>query len=194
MLLLASSSPRRADILASLGIPFRVVASALLEEIRPGETAEAAVVRLAAEKAEEVAGRHPEDAVLAADTVVFLDDEILGKPLDADDARRMLRRLSGKTHRVATGVCLLSPRGREAGRAVSEVTVAPLSDAEIEWYVHTGEGMGKAGAYAVQGLAARFIEEVRGSYSNVVGLPARTVYRMLRRLGLDALALPEVRA
>ncbi len=194
MILLASASPRRAEILASLGIPFRVVASSVPEEIRPGESAEAAVMRLAAEKAEAIAALHPGAPVLGADTVVVLGAEILGKPRDAEDARRMLTRLSGKVHRVATGVCVMAPRGREERCEVSEVAVAPLTDKEIDWYVRTGEGMGKAGGYAVQGLAARFIEEVRGSYTNVVGLPARTVYRMLCGLGLGELALPGIGA
>jgi septum formation protein len=191
VILLASSSPRRAEILTSLGIAFRVAPSTVEEIIRDEETAPEAVERLAEEKAREVASRHPGMPVLGADTVVFLDSEVLGKPRDDDDARRMLERLSGRTHRVATGVCLIAGDRCDARREISEVTFAPLSREEIEWYVSSGEPRGKAGAYAVQGLAARFVEDVRGSYSNVVGLPARTVYLMLRDMGLESLALPE---
>jgi septum formation protein len=182
LLILASSSPRRSEILTSLGIPFRVVPSAIGEEIRPGESAPAAASRLAAEKAEEVARRRPSDWVLAADTLVFFDDgKILGKPGDDGDAARMLRELSGREHRVVTAVRLR--RGQDPGREhaeVSAVRIAPLSDEEIAWYVSTGEPRDKAGAYAVQGRGARFIESIAGSYTNVMGLPARGVYALLR--------------
>lgn len=192
MILLASTSPRRAEILASLQIPFRVVASGVAEQIREGEPAVEAVLRLASEKAADVASHHPSAPVLGADTVVFLGSDVLGKPSDDEEAGRMLRLLSGRVHRVATGVCLLAGGRRQEHCEVSEVRFAPLSEEEVGWYVASGEARGKAGAYAVQGLAARFVEEVRGSYSNVVGLPARAVYLLLRQAGLDALALPDL--
>lgn len=181
-LILASSSPRRAEILASLGIPFKVVPSSVEEELHAGERPEAAVSRLAAEKAAEVAGRYPEDWVLAADTLVFFaDGAILGKPRDDGDAARMLRRLAGREHFVVTAVRLR--RGPDSGSEaveVSRVRMAAMSEEEITWYVATGEPRDKAGAYAVQGKGARFIESIAGSYSNVMGLPARAVYRLLR--------------
>ncbi|MFN2385826.1 MAG: nucleoside triphosphate pyrophosphatase [Thermoanaerobaculia bacterium] len=190
MLILASSSPRRSEILTSLGIPFRVVPSVIEEEIRPGESARAAASRLAAEKAEEVAFREPFDWVLAADTLVFFDDgKILGKPTDDEDAERMLRALSGREHRVVTAVRLR--RGTDPGREhaeVSSVRIAPLTEEEISWYVATREPRDKAGAYAVQGRGARFIESIAGSYSNVMGLPARGVYALLRDARDPALA------
>jgi septum formation protein len=181
-LILASSSPRRSEILTSLGIPFRAVPSSVDEALRPGESAEAAAARLAGEKAAEVSARHPSDWVLAADTLVFFaDGRILGKPRDDAEAAQMLRQLSGREHQVVTAVRLR--RGTDAGQedvAVSGVRIAALAEEEIAWYVATGEPRDKAGAYAVQGLGARFIESISGSYTNVMGLPARTVYRLLR--------------
>jgi septum formation protein len=189
-LILASSSPRRAEILTHLCIPFVVDAPRVEEEILPGETAERAAARLADQKAAEVALRHPASWVLAADTLVVLDGAILGKPRDEQDARRMLRLLSGRRHRVVTGVRLR--RGAERGWGLVEeslVTVAPLSEEELTWYVATGEPRDKAGAYAVQGLGARFIEAVEGSFTNVMGLPARGVYRLMRDARVSALGL-----
>jgi septum formation protein len=188
-LILASGSPRRSEILTGLGIPFEVDPPSVEETLRPGETGEEAAARLAAEKAGEVSGRRPDRWVLAADTLVLLDGEILGKPSDAHDAAQMLRRLSGREHRVVTAVRLVR-EGRPAGEAVevSGVRIAALSEPEVLWYVSTGEPMDKAGAYAVQGLGARFIEAVNGSYTNVMGLPARGVYRLLREAPDPALA------
>jgi len=182
LLILASSSPRRSEILSSLGIPFRVVPSSAGEELWEGEKAEAAVSRLASEKAAEVAGRYPEDWVLAADTLVFLGDgPVLGKPRDDGDAARMLRRLAGREHFVVTAVRLRRGPGYGSEAVeVSRVRMAAMSEEEIAWYVATGEPRDKAGAYAVQGKGARFIESIAGSYSNVMGLPARAVYRLLR--------------
>lgn len=191
LLVLASSSPRRAEILRALGIPFVVDPSRIAEEVAPGEAAEEAARRLAGEKAAEVAPRHPGAWVLAADTIVIVDGEILGKPLDDRDAARMLRLLSGRRHRVVTGV-RLRPGGDE-GRGLleeSHVWIAPLDDEEIAWYVATAEPRDKAGAYAVQGLGARFIERVEGSFTNVMGLPARGVYRLMRDAGDRSLTLP----
>jgi septum formation protein len=189
LLILGSSSPRRAEILGSLGIPFVADPAQVAEEVLPGETGPRAASRLAAEKAALVARRRPECWVLAADTLVLLDGRILGKPRDDADARRMLRWLSGRRHRVVTAVRLR--RGQDPGHEIvvtSGVRIAPLSAGEIRWYVATGEPRDKAGAYAVQGLGSRFIESVSGSYSNVMGLPARAVYLLLRDSGDPRLA------
>ena len=180
-LVLASSSPRRAEILTSLGIPYVVDPADVNEEIRPGESGEAASSRLASEKAASIVKRHPHSWVLAADTLVLLGGDILGKPRDDSEAAEMLRRLSGREHRVVTAVRLR--KGTDAGRetvALSGVRISALSPDEIRWYVETGEPRDKAGAYAVQGLGARFIESVHGSYTNVMGLPARGVYSLLK--------------
>ena len=179
-----------------MGIPFFVDASDVSEEVRPGESAGVAASRLAADKAAHVAARHPDSWVLAADTLVLLGEEILGKPRDDAEAGRMLAALAGREHRVVTAARLR--RGADAGRErveISRVRIAPLSPEEIRWYVATGEPRDKAGAYAVQGLGSRFIESVSGSYTNVMGLPARAVYLLLRERGdapLARLALPDV--
>jgi septum formation protein len=188
-LVLASSSPRRAEILTSLGIPFEIDPADIAEEIAPGESAEQAASRLAADKAACVAARSPDSWILAADTLVLLDGRILGKPRDDTQAAEMLKLLGGREHRVVTAVRLR--RGGSPAREivdVSGVRIAPLSDEEILWYVATGEPRDKAGAYAVQGLGSRFIESVEGSYTNVMGLPARAVYLLLKESGDPALA------
>lgn len=194
MLVLASSSPRRAQILTELGIPFVVDPAHIPEDLLPSENAEASAVRLAAAKAAAVAARRPDDCVLAADTLVELDGRVLEKPRDDADAAAMLRRLSGREHRVVTAVRLRQGEDGGAGSITwSTVRFAPLSDQEIAWYVATGEPRDKAGAYGVQGLGARFIESIAGSYTNVMGLPARDVYRLMTEAGttsLASLALP----
>jgi septum formation protein len=188
-LVLASASPRRAEILRSLGIPFRVRPAEIPEEPLPGETAEAVATRLAEAKAASVAAREPGAWVLGADTLVFLDGLILGKPRDPEDARSMLRRLAGREHRVVTALHLIRGDGPGVGRAeVSRVRFAPMDEEEIAWYAATGEPSDKAGAYGVQGLGARFIEEIQGSFTNVMGLPARAAYRLLRDARDPALA------
>jgi septum formation protein len=172
-----------------MGIRFIVDPADVPEEIRPGESARDAVSRLAADKAAHVAARHPDSWVLAADTLVLVDEAILGKPWDDADARRMLGLLAGREHRVVTAVRV--QRGPDAGRdriETSQVRIAPLSPEEILWYVATGEPRDKAGAYAVQGLGSRFIESVSGSYTNVMGLPARSVYLLLKESGDASLA------
>lgn len=188
-LILASASPRRAEILRSLGLPFVAVSTDVSEEPLAGETAETTARRLAAEKAARAAARSPESWVLAADTLVFLDGLVLGKPRDARDAARMLRLLAGREHRVVTALHLrIGPSPGSGIAEVSRVRFADMDDAEIEWYVATGEPADKAGAYGVQGLGARFIEEIHGSFTNVMGLPARAVYRLLRGVRDPALA------
>lgn len=184
-LILASASPRRADLLAAAGIAFTVRAAAVDETPRPGESPGEYVVRLALEKARAVR-LEPGEVVLGADTTVVHADRILGKPATAAEARTMLAALSGRTHEVWTGVAVRAD-GREASAvAVSRVRFAPLSAEEIAWYVASGEPEGKAGAYAIQGLASRFVESVEGSCSNVVGLPVHLVYALLRRFPAES--------
>ena len=188
-LLLASSSPRRAEILGALGIPFDVAAADVDETILPGESGREAAIRLARAKAAAAASLRPDAWVLAADTLVLIDGMVLGKPRDDAEAAEMLGRLSGRDHVVVTGVSLLRSGGPEvATLEESRVRIAPLDQEEIRWYVATGEPRDKAGAYAVQGLGARFVEGVEGSFSNVMGLPARSVYRLLREARDPALA------
>lgn len=191
-LVLASGSPRRRELLEGLGLRFTVRASAIDETPLPGEEPGAYVLRLAREKAR-AAGR-PGELVLAADTTVIIHGEILGKPQDEADAARMLRLLSGHEHEVLTGVAVLDLEETGAGRLAAEVDrtvvrMAPLAAEEIAWYVATGEPRDKAGAYAIQGLGALFVEAVSGNYSNVVGLPVPTVYRLFQELGYDLKAL-----
>ena len=181
-LLLASSSPRRAEILRSVGWQFDTLATHIDETLTPGEGAEAAVERLALEKAEAAAIERPSALVLGADTMVVVGSEILGKPQDETDARRMLQLLSGGWHDVLTGVALVraasEPR-RVVAHERTQVRFGVISTAEIDWYVRSGEPADKAGAYAIQGRAALFIEEIRGEYWNIVGLPIRLVYKLV---------------
>ncbi len=184
VLILASGSPRRAHILRELGVAFRVEVSHEDESLRPGEDGATTVERLARAKALAVA-RQESLPVLGADTAVLCDDEILGKPTDEAEARAMLRRLSGRSHEVVTGVCLVDGRGAHSGVERSCVTLANLSDDEVAWYVATGEPLDKAGGYNIHGRAALFIETVEGSPSNVAGLPVRLVLQLAREAGLD---------
>jgi septum formation protein len=184
--LLASGSPRRRELLAQLGVEFEIVAPDVDETPLPGEAPVPYVGRLAIAKAAAVAVA-PETMVIAADTTVEIDGDILAKPIDVADATTMLRRLSARTHQVHTGVAL-----RRGERTVSEVvtahvTFAALTDAQIDWYVATGEPMDKAGAYAVQGTGGVFVERVDGSVSNVIGLPLHTVVRLAEQLGVTLL-------
>jgi septum formation protein len=183
-LILASASPRRVALLREAGYAFDVEPADVDESELAGEEARAYVVRVAALKARTIAATHPDDAVLAADTTVVVDGVMLAKPLDDRDAQRMLNVLSGRTHEVLTGV-VLARSGREWSEVVStRVRFRPLTAAEIEWYVASGEPRDKAGAYGVQGLASRFVESVQGSYSNVVGLPVAAARRLLEAAGL----------
>lgn len=178
-LVLASASPRRAELLRAAGFDFDVVPADVDERLRPGEAAEAYVARVAREKGAAIATRHPDRLVVAADTAVVVDGTILGKPLDAPDAARMLRLLAGRVHDVLTGVSAHCGERHEEGVEQSRVEFGTLSDAEIAWYVETGEPVDKAGAYAIQGQASRFCRVVDGPYDNVVGLPVGCVRRLL---------------
>jgi septum formation protein len=195
MLILASASPRRQELLRNAGISFAVQPADVDETPLAGEGARECAERLAREKALTVWKGRPQDVVLGADTIVVVGNEILGKPIDAEDAARMLRMISGREHDVITGVCLAGPTGK--GHSVvgdrsrtdenvaiasqtTRVTVSELSEEEIRDYVATGEPMDKAGGYAIQGMASRWIPRIEGDYSNVVGLPVAMVYRMLR--------------
>ena len=186
-IILASSSPRRRDLLTKLGIPFDVFPSSVEEEPLDGESPEDQVSRLALAKAEEISLRFPEAWVLGADTIVVIDHSVLGKPRDAADAKSMLAKLAGRTHEVYTGYALISSRDSEVQRrryVRSLVTIRKLGEAEIEGYVSTGEPMDKPGAYAVQGIGSGIVESISGSYTNVVGLPLCEVARDLQQLGI----------
>jgi septum formation protein len=213
MLILASASPRRQELLRNACISFVVQAADIEERIHEGESPRDCAERLAREKALAVARTRPADCVLGADTIVVVDGNILGKPHDAGDAARMLRMLSGRVHEVITGVCVLGAGARGQGSGASKnkahsgpalggideqlagsrrlvtasettlVTMSELSDDDIREYIATGEPMDKAGAYAIQGIASRWIPRIEGDYSNVVGLPVAMVYRMLLEQG-----------
>jgi septum formation protein len=199
-LILASSSPRRARILSDAGIPFDVVATEVDESGHPGEPVAAMALRLAEAKAraaiEQLAARPrpsqelsrtPQETIyfIGADTIVELDGDALGKPASAEAARAMLGRLSGRSHRVMTGVAVVRmPDGRvQCEVETTDVRLATLDPQEIDWYVATGEPLDKAGSYAIQGLGGRLIERVEGCYFNVVGLPISRVCRILKELG-----------
>ncbi|HYL75550.1 MAG TPA: Maf family protein [Bryobacteraceae bacterium] len=182
MLVLASNSPRRRQILTAAGIPFTVRAPQIEEQRRADESPNDYVRRLAEQKAFAVS-MAADEVVLAGDTVVVVDEHILEKPRDQADALRMLRLLSGRDHEVITGVCLRSASRTIVDTAATRVHFVELSDAEMDAYVASGEPMDKAGAYAIQGLASRFIDRVDGGYFNVVGLPIALVYRYLKELG-----------
>jgi septum formation protein len=204
MLVLASASPRRQELLRNAGIPFTTQPANVDETPFPGESARVCAERLAKEKALKISRHHPYAHVLGADTVVVLDEQILNKPVDVEDAVRMLRLLSGRVHQVITGVCLVSPvlgppssliaepqarasyavlraddRELLVASETTSVTMSDISESEIREYASTGEPMDKAGAYAIQGRASRWIPRIEGDYSNVVGLPVALVHRML---------------
>ena len=181
-LILASASPRRAELLTAAGIQFEVVHADADEQPLANEGPERLVTRLAKAKATLVLQRHAGRVVLAADTAVVVDQHLLGKPADRAAASSMLRLLSGRVHRVLTGVALASESIMRVELEETRVRFAALAEEEIAWYVSSGEPMDKAGAYAIQGLASRFVESIEGSYRNVVGLPVALVYRLLRGL------------
>jgi septum formation protein len=189
-LILASSSPRRQELLQQAGIPFQVHPAHIPEDQNPGEPPLNYALRLAREKATAVAQQFPERPVLGADTIVLVDQEVLGKPRDREDAARMLRLLSGRSHQVITAVCLVlanSGGGRretDTRSCTTQVSFRQLAEDEIQQYIAGGEPMDKAGAYAIQGGAARWTDGIDGEYSNVVGLPLSLVTEMLQANGL----------
>jgi nucleoside triphosphate pyrophosphatase len=184
-LVLASASPRRRELLAQAGFTFDVISADVPEVRKPGEDPIRFVTRLAREKAEAVLASHPvtpDTIVLGADTIVVVDEEVLGKPQDEADAARMLRLLSGQTHQVITGICLAKGRERQRAAEVTFVRFSTLSDEEIDAYVATGEPLDKAGAYAIQGRAGRWVPRIHGCYFNVVGLPLALVSSMIEAM------------
>ena len=193
--ILASQSPRRRDLLASIGLTFDVMPSDVPEVRQAGESPEEYVARLSRDKAAVIAAKHGDAWIIAADTTVLLGDELLEKPADDADARRMLATIAGKTHTVYSGVTLQNAAGgwRDTRVAETEVRMLPLDERDIAWYVSTGEPLDKAGAYAAQGLGGMFIDSIHGSYTNVVGLPLSLLFQMLRRAGIDPLKFDEGR-
>jgi septum formation protein len=189
---LASGSPRRAELLARLGLAPVVRPTDVDETPRPGERADALVARLAAAKAAASAalGDGSDEVVLAADTEVTLDGEVLGKPCDRDDAGRMLRQLAGRTHEVVTGIAVVRGPVSAVTRVSTDVTFRDLTDAEVAWYLATGEPDDKAGAYGLQGAGAVLVSRVDGSDTNVIGLPLAETVDLLREVGLDVLVPP----
>ncbi len=194
-LILASASPRRQELLRNAGIEFTVQPTNIPEVPRDRELPKTFAERLAREKALAIFSQHRDTFVLGADTIVIVDSEILGKPRDADDAARMLHKLSGRTHQVITGICILGQAKSAVGDQLpvhyfedvrtetTQVTMCALTTDDIRSYIATGEPMDKAGAYAIQGIASRWISRIEGDYFNVVGLPMSLVYRMLREHG-----------
>jgi len=184
-LILASSSPRRQELLREIGVPFQVHAANINEDQRPDEPPIEYALRLAWEKAEAVAAQYPQSYVLGADTIVVIDGEVLGKPTDHADAARMLRKLSGREHEVTTAVSLIASGTLAQTRAsTTKVYFREITEAEIQQYVAGGEPMDKAGAYAIQGGASRWTDRIEGEFSNVVGLPLSLVTEMLKITGL----------
>lgn len=181
-IVLASGSPRRAEIMNSVGWEFVKTVPDVDESVVDGEAPEDYVQRLAGEKALAVAASHPGGIILAADTTVVLEGEIIGKPVDLDDARRMIERLSGNWHEVLTGVAVTRNGDEKIGMQRTRVKFAEMTDDEIDFLVEKGEPLDKAGAYAVQAQAALFIEGIEGDYWNVVGLPISLVYRLVTEM------------
>jgi septum formation protein len=184
-IVLASSSPRRRELLTNLGLQFDVLPADIDETEHPGEDPAAYVHRLALEKAATIAQHHPQELVIAADTTVDLDGRILGKPDDADHVRTMLRGLSGRTHRVHTGVCVRIGDRVASGVSSPQVEMITITDPMIDWYIDTGEPFDKAGAYGMQGAAAVFVAAVHGSVSAVIGLPMHLVVDLAAQVGVD---------
>lgn len=183
-LVLASSSPRRVDILRFRGYEFTADPADIDEYFDRSIQAQEAMEKLAMSKAEAVRPRHPYDAVAAADTMVFLDGATLGKPDGPDGARKMLKRLSGRSHEVITGAALIWPGGAQTFSVITKVVFYSLSDAQIDRYVATGEPLGKAGSYAIQGGGSMLVERVEGDYLNIVGLPLGEMEKRLAALGI----------
>ncbi|OGP55116.1 MAG: septum formation protein Maf [Deltaproteobacteria bacterium RBG_13_52_11] len=185
-LILASSSPRRRDLLSSLGLQFQVVPAALREIPSPHEAAKDFAVRVAEKKALAVGNKYPHAWVIGADTVVAVEGEILGKPRDREDAKKMLQQLANREHVVITGYTLMKVAEGKTMRGVEEtrVKISSLDEREIEWYINTGEPFDKAGGYAIQGKGAFMVEWIEGSYTNVVGLPLCQLIRLFKDVSI----------
>ena len=182
-LILASGSPRRKELLDAVGWPYEAIVAGVDESVQPNEDPASYVQRLASSKAETVASGLQSGLVLGADTTVVVENHLLGQPADDQDARRMLQLLNGKWHEVLTGVAVVRVGGEtRVDYETTRVRFAEMTAAEIDWYVATGEARGKAGAYGIQGPAGLFIEEIRGDYFNIVGLPIRLVYELTRQV------------
>ncbi|MTH52980.1 septum formation inhibitor Maf [Bacillus mangrovi] len=182
-LILASGSPRRKELLENLKVPFNVMITNVDETISEGTGPEKAVQQLARKKAVHIAGSFPDSFIVAADTVVVLDGDILGKPKDEQEAIRTLGRLSGRTHHVYTGVSIIKGKKERIFHTATEVTFYDLSGEEIQKYAETGEPLDKAGSYGIQGLGSLFVKEIKGDYYSVVGLPVARLLRELREIG-----------
>lgn len=189
-MILASKSPRRFELLKQLGLDFEVIPSKIEEDIIPGESPKEHVIRLADTKALDVGNQYPDDWVIGADTIVYVDGVILGKPTNRKEAIKMLRMISGKEHRVLTGISVRHYKKEkgECEAVETAVKVKTLSPIEMEWYVNTGEPFDKAGGYGIQGIGSFMIESINGSYTNVVGLPLCELVEMLVRLKALAIA------
>ena len=185
-LVLASNSPRRSFLIKQIGIPFEAIGTTIKQEILPHESPRDHVQRLAEEKAESIASLRPRQWIIGADTIVLVNGDVLGKPRDPSDARRMLRTISGRQHQVMTAFCIRNKSlgARSLGVVQTDVIIKELSSQEINAYISTGEPMDKAGAYGAQGIGSFLIREIRGSYTNVVGLPTREVVEELLQLGV----------
>jgi septum formation protein len=186
-LILASTSPRRHELLTLLGLPFEVVAPPFVEQIRPHLSAEEQAVEFAAGKAKSCLSSYPDALILGSDTLIHLGAEVLGKPVDLADAEVMLRRLAGQKHRIVTAVALAGPEPERCDVRLAEVlvTMKSLNEAALAGYLRTGESLGKAGAYSIQGGGAAFIERIEGDFTAAVGLPLRLVVEMLQQQGLS---------
>ncbi len=181
-LILASKSPRRKELLEKCGVPFEIDAAEIDETLNSDCSLTDAIMDLSVRKASAVLKRHPEAAVLGSDTIVVIDNRVLGKPHDREEARRMLEELSGRTHQVITGLAFVSSKKTFTDVSVSHVSFAPLSEAEISEYLSTGEADDKAGAYGIQGLAGRFITNIDGDFYAIMGLPLSMVYQELKNI------------
>ena len=179
--LLASESPRRRELMNISGIPFFVSSAKIEESMDESLSIEDAVMKLALQKAEAVLSTHENELVVGADTIVVINHEVLGKPKDVEDAKRMLRMLSGKTHQVMTGVAIVSKEVQETFCEVTEVTFGTLSEEDIEWYIKSKEYYDKAGSYAIQGKGMMLVEKISGDYTNVVGLPMHHLVQQLKK-------------
>lgn len=193
-LVLASASPRRRELLAAAGVTFRVESVSVDESPLEGETPAGCVERLALSKARAILARYPSEIVLGADTTVVLDGRMLAKPADDVEAAEMLTALSGQIHEVLTGIAVATSSAERSLVERTSVWMSKISREEIAWYIASGEPRDKAGAYAIQGLASRFIPRIEGSYSNVVGLPVAAVLQLIREMGLEGALWPRERS